>query len=241
MTIIPTLTEKPVLTLVACLHGDELFGREVFEYVKQHHKQYPYVQLILAHEEAIAAGKRFLETDLNRSFPGSSTGSLEERLAHELFPEVRSSSYVLDLHTTSSSIQMTPIVTCLSQATREILCHVPSKEIAFVQQPLGARALIGQIMNGVSLEYNENYAKTPEALEQVLNIIRSLGSKEEKEIRGREIYFIDHVIPLTVEIPAETENFSFTEQIKGYPFLLHERSYPTIQGLRASFKTEIRI
>jgi succinylglutamate desuccinylase len=239
MTIIPALTKIPFLTLVACIHGDELFGRDVFEYLKQHHSEYPYVQLILAHEEAITAGKRFIETDLNRSFPGSPTGSLEERLAHELLPHVRSSSYVLDLHTTSSPIRMTPIVTCLSQATRKILPHVPSKEIAFVQQPLGAHAFIGQLINGVSLEYNEEYAKTREALAEALNIIRSLNDKEEKEVSTRDIYFVDGVIPLAVELPVEAENFSFVEKINGYPFLLHERSYPTIQGLCASFKIEI--
>ncbi|MBP7134408.1 succinylglutamate desuccinylase/aspartoacylase family protein [Patescibacteria group bacterium] len=241
MKHLPSLSKNPLVTIVCCLHGDEQFGAEVFSFFASRQEQYPGVQLILAHEEAMAVNKRFLETDLNRSFPGSLTGSLEEQLATEILPLVTSSRYVLDIHTTTSLIEYTPIVTCLSEQTIEILRATSSNEIAFVQMPLGVRSLIGQIVGGVSLEFNEHVAGSPTSLEEIVRIVDALCSPKSFGVQKKEVFFIDRVIPKTILIPDDTTNFLYCEEVQGYPFLLHEKSYPTIHGLCASFRQQLSL
>ncbi len=236
-----SLSQNPLITIVCCLHGDELFGAEVFSFFASRQAQYPDVQLILAHEEAMAANKRFLETDLNRSFPGSLTGFLEERLASEILPLVKSSRYVLDIHTTTSQINYTPIIATLSQETIEILRATSSKEVAFIQMPLSAHSLIGQITGGVSLEFNEHIASSPSSLEEIVYIVDALRSSKSVGVQTKELFFIDRVIPKSITISDDTKNFLYCEVAQGYPFLLHEKSYPTIHGLCASFKQPLSL
>jgi hypothetical protein len=60
------------------------------------------VKLVVANEEAIERNQRYVETDLNRSFPGDPEGaSHESRLAHAL-GEAVGDCLTLSLHTTQS-------------------------------------------------------------------------------------------------------------------------------------------
>jgi hypothetical protein len=96
----------PTLFISAAIHGDEINGVEIIRRLLQH-KAMKYIRgTILAIPIVNVYGflnhTRYLPDgrDLNRSFPGSSKGSLTGRVAHTFFNEiVLRSTHGIDLHT----------------------------------------------------------------------------------------------------------------------------------------------
>lgn len=226
----------PFITIVGCQHGDEHIGFLAYEFFLEHLLQYPSVQFILANEPAIAANRRFIEQDLNRCFPGDANGSGEMRLAAELLLHVQSSRYVLDLHTTTSDILMTPIATHLNADSRRIINLCTSTEIALIESPFGKASLIGQCNAGVSLEYNEQYAKTAPALLDVFRIVDGLVGDQSMPTFSRKIYRIISAAPSAIHLPDQTKNFVYSPVLEGYSFLFGEKAYPN--GLISREPTE---
>ncbi len=98
--------EGPVVFVTAALHGDEINGTgtirqliqdEEFRLLRGSIILVPVLNLL-----AFDRHSRYLpdRRDLNRSFPGSATGSLAGRMARTIFDEIVSrSDYGIDLHT----------------------------------------------------------------------------------------------------------------------------------------------
>lgn len=223
--------EKPLITVVGCQHGNEDLGRSILEELPSHPHLFSQIQYILANEPAIEKGCRFIDQDLNRSFPGNKDGNREERLAYELLPLLQSSRFVLDLHTTTSAIKMTPIVTNLDSDIRSIINLCESREVAFVEPPLATKSLIGQCRSGVSLEYNAEYAKTREAIDDVFRILNGLIGNHVITATPREIFHVTEPVQPSLKLSKDTKNFVYSDVLEGYPFLFGEQSYPN--GLRA--------
>jgi succinylglutamate desuccinylase len=230
------LNSTPKVTIVCCQHGDEPFGKEVFDFFSSRSKLFPQLKIILANPEALALGSRFIEEDLNRAFPGSVEGTHESKLAYSLNQEIKGCDYLLDIHTTLSNIRMTPIVTVMNDAVKRIINACDSREVAFMTSPMAKQSLIGQINNGVSLEFGLKYSKRPEALEEAVSIISRLLEAAERTPKKRKIFFIDDVMPKngSVELPARISNFRKVTALGVYPFLFHRNSYPTIYCHTAS-------
>ena len=98
----------PTLWLTAAIHGDELNGveiiRRVLAAVKPENLAGTLIAVPIVNVFGFNARSRYLpdRRDLNRSFPGSPTGSLASQLAHLLMTEVVAHADVgLDLHTGS--------------------------------------------------------------------------------------------------------------------------------------------
>lgn len=94
---------EPRYAVIAGVHGDEPCGLRAIEAVRAASDalREP-VRLVTANEPAIERSVRYLETDLNRAFPGDPEGDrYETRLAAELLDAVRGTT-VLDLHSTRS-------------------------------------------------------------------------------------------------------------------------------------------
>lgn len=90
-------------TIIGSIHGDEPAGKKAIERILKKDFEYSKaVKFIIANEKALEQDERFLDVDLNRSFPGSVDSSeREERLAAKLLDEIGDTK-VLDLHTTHS-------------------------------------------------------------------------------------------------------------------------------------------
>lgn len=242
MHVLPSIGSVPCVGLVCCMHGDERFGLTVFEALRKDFEQRKDTMLILANEEALARDVRFLESDLNRSFPGKQNGTFEERLAYALCPLLHAPKYFLDIHTTTSDIRLTPIVTNLDQGTRDILALTDSSEIVIVNQAAADHALIGQVMHGVSLEFGEAYAKTPAAFADILHIIDGLRSQIVTSVKKRRVFYLDGIIPKSAVLSADARNFQYIPELDAYPFLLHERAYAaTAHALKATTVEEMMI
>ena len=100
------LRPGPAMFISAAIHGDELNGVEIIRRVLKTLQPGAISGTLLAIPVVNAYGfigrSRYLpdRRDLNRSFPGSSTGSLAARLAHLFLNEVvRRCQFGIDLHT----------------------------------------------------------------------------------------------------------------------------------------------
>lgn len=227
---------KPVVTIVACVHGNEWFGLRVIEAYKDQLSQFPGLQLVIANQEAVAQNIRFMETDLNRSFPGNPEGKLEERLAIQLLEILRASDYVLDLHNTTSDILMAPIVTNMSEQTKRILNLCTPKEVAYIQENMRKTSLCGQLQGAVSLEFSFAYAQTAQAMEDIDLVVRGLLFGKSNEPKERDIFCVDGMIRSTTKIPPDTKDYHFIPELGVYPFLLNERAYVGFHAMSASNK-----
>lgn len=219
-----------VLAIVCCQHGDEVFGKQVFDIYQD---KLQGIRLIFANEEAYNQEKRYVDDDLNRSFPGSDEGSHEEQLAAQILQRLKDVRYVLDIHTTTSDIIMTPIICNESEDVKKILNLTSSREVANMTNGIADHSLIGQVSAGVSLEFNENYSKTEAAMDEVKVIVDGLLSDTRHEAQERKIFDIQGSIAPDQKLEADTANFRKDELLDGYPFLLHEKSYKPKKGFHA--------
>jgi len=98
--------EGPVLFVSAAIHGDEILGAEIIRRLVSKltvEKVRGTLLLIpIVNTYGFISNSRYLpdRRDLNRSFPGSKTGSLAGQLAYKFMEEIVSrSDYGIDLHT----------------------------------------------------------------------------------------------------------------------------------------------
>lgn len=220
-----------LLAIVCCQHGDEVFGRTVFDYFQS---KLSGMRLILANQEAYDQGKRFIDDDLNRSFPGDQDGNHEERLAAQILPHIKDVRYVLDIHTTTSEIVMTPIICNESDDVKRIINLTSTREVAYMGNGIADHSLIGQVAAGVSLEFNKDYAKTDAALDVVKQVV--LGLLNDSPLRPQERHIFDIVgsIAANQELQEDVANFKKDDILGGYPFLLYEKSYKPKKGFCAT-------
>ncbi|MGB3403941.1 MAG: succinylglutamate desuccinylase/aspartoacylase family protein [Microcoleaceae cyanobacterium] len=99
----------PTLWLSAAIHGDEINGVEIIHQVlnkiSPQQLQGTIIAVPIVNVFGFIEQSRYLpdRRDLNRSFPGSSRGSLASRLAHLFMTEIVSrSTHGIDLHTASA-------------------------------------------------------------------------------------------------------------------------------------------
>ncbi|ELY57694.1 M14 family metallopeptidase [Natronolimnohabitans innermongolicus] len=73
---------EPEVVVVAGVHGDERSGIRAVNRLREADLDLQRgVAFVLANPEAIEAGERYLDSDLNRVFPGDPDGDREERIA----------------------------------------------------------------------------------------------------------------------------------------------------------------
>ncbi len=115
----------PEVAVVGGIHGDEPCGvRAVDELVADDLDVQRPVALVVANEAAIDADQRYVDSDLNRSFPGDPAAEAhEKRLAAEL-TELLSDCAVLSLHSTQSYDDLFAIVNGLDEYGRQICPHL---------------------------------------------------------------------------------------------------------------------
>jgi|GEM_PF-2948011 len=101
-------TGKVLFNIIVGVHGDEkspVKGLSLLKKYLKNKKINKGFQVIMANEEALRLNKRFIDKDLNRSFPGSNNGCLEEKLAIKLRAETIKTEYNFDFHSTPTPIK----------------------------------------------------------------------------------------------------------------------------------------
>jgi predicted deacylase len=116
----------PEVAVVGAIHGDEPCGARAIEDVlaEAPDVERP-VKLVLANEEALDRGVRYVEEDLNRVFPGDPDGDTHEsRLAAAITQEVRGCT-TLSLHSTQSYGEPFALVETVDAVARTVCPRLP--------------------------------------------------------------------------------------------------------------------
>jgi uncharacterized protein len=122
MAVINGIEDGPRVFVTAAVHGDELNGiaicRQLLEAVDLDRLRGSMVVVPIVNVLGVQIGSRYLpdRRDLNRSFPGSHTGSMAARIARLLLEEVIIGSDVgVDLHTAANHRTNAPQVRIATQ------------------------------------------------------------------------------------------------------------------------------
>ncbi|WP_435333744.1 succinylglutamate desuccinylase [Haloarchaeobius sp. TZWWS8] len=117
---------EPNLAVVAAIHGDEPCGvRAVERLIEERPPVHKPVKLVIANEEALEAGVRYLDEDMNRTFPGDPNAETHEgRLAAELYEEVKN-CLTFSIHSTRSHAEPFAVFDEMTPYVRDVIPRLP--------------------------------------------------------------------------------------------------------------------
>lgn len=136
-------------------HGNERIGSKVAKKIGFLNLNKKNIIVQVANERAYKANKRFIDQDLNRSFPGKRNGNYEESRAFELTPIIKSADIVIDIHSTTSTLKDAVIVTTLNKKTLEYIKLIRPKYV-LIMNATKNNALISQAKVGIAFEYGKD-------------------------------------------------------------------------------------
>lgn len=207
---------EPELVVVGSIHGDEPAGKKAIEKILGEGLEFQGpVKFIIANEEALEKGERYLERDLNDSFPGDpDSDKHEERLAAEITSEIEGKT-VLDLHTTRSTDEPFATMKDTDDRTVEMLENTGVKRgICF---PSNSGVLIEQASNGLIVE--TGIQGTENAKEDAYRVLKNYlaaegAIDEEYNTSTPELYH--YIETVEGDWKFQAENFRKVEEGEAY-------------------------
>ena len=217
------------ILLVASQHGDEIIGEQLYRHIQEHAPDiYPHITFVLANPLARSSGKRYIETDMNRSYSPTSPQTYEEYMARGLLAHIEHSQYdlVLDIHTTHCvqppSLLMAP--NC-DDEVRAFVRSTSIKNIVTIDHEIVQTSLIGQVRNAVSVELQQETVDDA-ALSYIIDDIRRYIHAQ--EFSGKHsvyrMYDLIKKTSISEEDAKLLRNFSLSRQ-GFYPILVGNNSY----------------
>ena len=158
--------ERSEVLIVVCQHGNEKVGIEVEQQLGSA------FDVLIAHPAAVERTVRFIESDLNRSFPGQRGVTIEESLAAEVLERTRAYALIIDVHSTTSSVELFGIAANQDPRIVEIARRMGLSHLVFMPEELASRSLIGNVPLGISLEVGPHDRK--ENADDIVRAVRSL-------------------------------------------------------------------
>lgn len=238
---------EPRVLMVACLHGDEEFGAQVAQIVKDDNGLSG-VRSYIANPEAVLLRKRFVDEDINRCFnkDGTVFETLERERAHRLVQFGEQFDFVVDIHTGKKAPKKSIVATNLNEATKRVINSHDSDIVALMPEGLSGSSFIGQF-NGtttgaVSLEYNTDFAQTEQAFDEVTDCLGRLADGTVRRPKLREILIISGLIGLDEVLDPDIDyNLKQLPDGESYGYLVGDPAYTTHQGFRASHISKVYV
>lgn len=199
------------IILNTATHGDERIGVKVAEKIKKLGISKDVLIVQIANKRALDLNTRYIDQDLNRSFPGKKNGNYEQSLAYKLSPIIKSADVVIDIHSTTSGLKDALIVTKLDTQTLECVKAIQPKHL-LIMNATKRNALISQAKIGIGFEYGKD--KDPITVRET-----TLGIKR----------LLKHLGLINIRLPQRkitTNYFNVTSTIK------KPRDYSLVKGIK---------
>jgi len=212
------------IVLNIATHGDEQVGFKVAKEVSKLNLPQGGIIVQVANKKAADIKQRFIEQDLNRSFPGKKNGKYEERLAYKLSAKIRSADIVIDVHSTTSDLKDALIVTKLDNKTLQYVKAIQPKYL-LLMNATKSNALISQAKVGIAFEYGkDNDSET--CKKTVMGIKRLLKCLELIELKIPKANVTTKYFDVIATVP-KPDGYFLTNAIKNYKLIKKGTAYAT--------------
>lgn len=247
MKVITRGNGTPQITVIGSLHGDEPAGKKAIQKILESDLEFVKpVKFIIANEKALEKDERFLDVDINRSFPGNPGSDLhEERLAAEVLEEVGDTE-VLDLHTTHSYPEPFAVVKNLGEDVIELLESANVENAAYFPNDSGN---IQEFVTGVTVEIGTQHSETAveNGVKVIKNFLASCGAiKSDFETSDPDVYRYYETVEgnwefkaenfqkvSKGEVYAEKDGETLVAEEEFYPVLMSTNGYDGHLGYKA--------
>jgi len=231
--------QKQVLFTVG-VHGDEqspvivaksILGKDNF---------------LIGNPRALKKNVRYIESDLNRSFPGNPGGTIEERRAGQLVEKLERYKRVVDFHTATCATSPFVITTKITQRHMALASKTGVGKIVLMSREFGAgKSLIDFVPVGISIESGrEKSAKTKEVIEKImLQILNKEPSKKKTVIyevfdclkkSNKSEFLSPEIHPFKLITKGDQiTNLGLKAKTDFYPVLPRSKNYPNFLCLMA--------
>ena len=194
-------------------HGDEKIGLKVAKEIEKLKINKNILAVQIANKKAFKLNKRFIDQDLNRSFPGKKDGNYEEKLANRLSSVIKSVDIVVDVHSTKSNLKDTIIITKLSSGTKKCIEAIGPKYVLLMNATKNS-ALISSAKIGIAFEYGKDNDIT--AIEKtVLGIKRLLNYFNVIDVKLAKTKVVTQYFNVTSTV-LRPKGFKLNKSIKNY-------------------------
>jgi len=193
---------EPEYAVVGSIHGDEPCGKKAIErFLSEDWEIKKPVKFVIANEKALKENERFLDTDLNRCFPGDKDSELhEERLASKLMEELEGLT-ILDIHSTRSYPEPFSTLKDLEPSTKKLVSKAGVEKAVLFENDSDT---MGRYLNAVIVE--AGYQGSDQAVENAYNVMVNFLAAQG---------VIDHEYKL-----SDPEYFRYVQTVEGdYKFL----------------------
>jgi len=195
----------PDHAVVTCVHGNEVCGKLAMESLRSKVTFRKPVKFVVANERAYRAGIQYVDSNLNRSFPGNAAASTHEGvLASKLLDELADQA-VIDFHSATTHPEPFALVQRSNPTTDRLACATGlSKAVKFGD--LVTSSLI-DYADGVAVECG--YRGSDRAVENasmiLLNVLATEGIIEGMPTDGKLAVYeaFDHICVKATEFTAE--------------------------------------
>lgn len=254
LNITKSKRKQPTIVVVGCLHGDETVGYKVIKELQKLKIIKGQLKTIIGNDRAFIFNTRFIDKDLNRSFPGNKKSEyFEERRASEIIEVISSSDYVIDIHSTTSDSKDVIIIKKKNTIINKMISVINPSKVVLMPKNFGDGSLI-KFCSGISMEYGKNNKGTfTKSLNDIKRLMSNLGMIEDnssKIINKTKFYeiFGTEIKPKGFKLSKLIHNFNIVSKssvigqvgnktIRAketfYPVLFGEKAYKDIIGFKA--------
>lgn len=202
------------------MHGDEIIPVIGLTFAK--------VPNTIANPQALIAGKRFIDTDMNEIF-GTNGNTNEHKNMKILLKKIKKNNLVVDFHTCSAKTE--PFAIVVDKDMIQFASTSGLKKIVFMKINIKKGGALINFRKGFSVETGNH--KSYEAFKTTIKVAQNVNSGfVNKKYTVYEVYEI-------IDKPGIYLNFK-KNKLGFYPILAGEKAYK-IYGLKANIIANIKL
>jgi len=185
----------PRILVNICSHGNEILGLKIEKLFKNIKIINGSITFNIGNQEAVDKKVRFIDSDLNRSFPGKKNGNKEEVIAYNIMKYIKHFDYLIDIHSTVSGLKNSIIVEDYSIKVKKIISVCKNADTVLVMSATSGssifRTCVADKIPGIAFEYGDNSIETArrtfEDLISILSYLKVVDPRINKKIRNTNL------------------------------------------------------
>jgi hypothetical protein len=176
-------------------HGNEIIGLDVVKKIKKIERLGDKFDYIISNSLAFSNNSRYVDSDLNRIFPGNDQGNYEEQRAVEIINIGKKYDYVIDLHGSVSNTGVFIIITKLNIENLLLALRFNIKRIVIWLDTEETKGSLSTFMPiGIEIEsgFKNDFEVYQELKDKLITFLeRDAPINLEDELRKRDIFWVD--------------------------------------------------